>query len=370
MIAEDNGGTGALISDYIYSGSRMVARDQSGVLKYYHQDGLSARLITNAIGTVVGTEDHLPFGEEAGFTGETEKHRFTSYERDSESHTDYAINRQHQYVNGRFMQPDPIAGTMLYPQSLNRYSYTSGDPANWTDPLGLVRENTWSLWAGFGLLGGTNITWDGGSVSQYVLGMVAHLWMSGAANIIPQGWELNSSGQLANAALDIAVDNPNDYWRSLPIGFQRSDRDTKADVDWARSVMKDGMPFPPAPTENIRAVMDCYNKWKFSSTIAGLVGEEFRGIAEAFEIGSLASLGSDIPAVIRKSQRSGVGGSAEQYASGMNRLFRAIGKTLNLPSSVRKGLTSVGDISTKPLAVVGALLATMPQFLLNVYLGL
>ena len=136
----------------------------------------------------------------------------------AKSGTDYAVNRQHQYVDGRLMQPDPIAGSTLYPQSLNRYSYTSGDPANWTDPLGLVRENPWSLWAGFGLLGGTNITWDGGSVSQFMLGMVAHLWMSGAADIIPQGWELNSSGQLVNPSTDTVIDNPNDFWRSLPLG--------------------------------------------------------------------------------------------------------------------------------------------------------
>ena len=35
-IAEYNGATGALISEYVYAAARMVARDQSGVQRYYH----------------------------------------------------------------------------------------------------------------------------------------------------------------------------------------------------------------------------------------------------------------------------------------------------------------------------------------------
>jgi RHS repeat-associated protein len=105
--------------------------------RYYHQDRLSTRVITDGSGTLIGTEDHLPFGDEVGATGETEKHRFTTYERDTESNTDYAINRQHQNAVGRFVQPDPVAGNPANPQSVNRYSYTANDPINFTDPQGL-----------------------------------------------------------------------------------------------------------------------------------------------------------------------------------------------------------------------------------------
>jgi RHS repeat-associated protein len=140
VIAEYNGATGALNSEYVYGGSRMIARDQGGVLRYYYQDRLSTRLIADASGAVVGTQDTLPFGEDGGFTGETEKHRFTSYERDTESNTDYAVNRQQQFADGKFMQPDPIAGSMSNPQSFNRYAYATNDPINSVDPLGL-----WSL---------------------------------------------------------------------------------------------------------------------------------------------------------------------------------------------------------------------------------
>jgi RHS repeat-associated protein len=94
-------------------------------------------MITDGSGAVVGTQDHLPFGEDGGVTGENEKHRFTNYERDSESGTYYAVNRQYSTNTGRFMRPDPVAGSIADPQSLNRYSYVVNDPINLFDPLGL-----------------------------------------------------------------------------------------------------------------------------------------------------------------------------------------------------------------------------------------
>jgi RHS repeat-associated protein len=78
--------------------------------------------------------------------GESEKHRFTTYERDAESGTDYAINRQYQTITGRFMQADPFEGSyeISNPQSLNRSSYVGNDPVNFIDPLGLLRIIYWS----------------------------------------------------------------------------------------------------------------------------------------------------------------------------------------------------------------------------------
>ena len=138
VIAEYDGNTGALISEYVFAGSRMVEREQSGVVRYFLQDRLSTRVITDGSGNLVGREDHLPFGEDSGTgSGETEKHRFTSYERDSESGSDYAINRQYATSTGKFMRPDPVGGLFFAPQSFNRYAYAMNDPINLTDPLGL-----------------------------------------------------------------------------------------------------------------------------------------------------------------------------------------------------------------------------------------
>jgi RHS repeat-associated protein len=142
VIAEYNGVTGALISEYVFAGSRMVAREQSAVLRYFLQDPLSTRLITDSTGNLVGREDHLPFGEDAATgSGESEKHRFTSYERDNESGTDYAINRQYSPSTARFSRPDPFDASydLSNPQSFNRYTYVTDDPTNMVDPLGLVK---------------------------------------------------------------------------------------------------------------------------------------------------------------------------------------------------------------------------------------
>ncbi len=63
--------------------------------------------------------------------------QFTSYERDTESNNDYAMARSHINRFGRFSSPDPLAGDVTNPQSLNRYAYVLNNPTNLTDPQGL-----------------------------------------------------------------------------------------------------------------------------------------------------------------------------------------------------------------------------------------
>jgi RHS repeat-associated protein len=135
---------GGFTTYYVWEGSKVVAEygnapAGSGGTRFYHPDRLSSRMITDSTGTVKGTLDNVPFGEDAGTgSGESEKHRFTSYERDTESGSDYAINRQYSSSTGRFNRPDPVAGSIADPQSLNRYVYAQNDPVDLVDPLGLV----------------------------------------------------------------------------------------------------------------------------------------------------------------------------------------------------------------------------------------
>ena len=138
--------TGGVTTYYIWEGAQAIAEYSTagasggGGLKYYLSDRLSTRMITDGSGTVLGTQDHLPFGEDAGIVGQSEKHRFTTYERDGETDSDYAINRQYSQSTGRFLRPDPISGSVVDPPSLNRYAYVAGDPVNFVDPLGEVWE--------------------------------------------------------------------------------------------------------------------------------------------------------------------------------------------------------------------------------------
>ena len=140
VIAEHNGSTGVVVTDYVYSGRRMIANVSAGSTQYFLSDRLSARMTLDSSGSVLGRQSYLPFGEDFAESGTQEKHHFTGYERDSESGTDYAVNRGYAPVVGRFMRPDPHRGSAVVdaPQSLNRYAYVRNDPVNLNDPLGLI----------------------------------------------------------------------------------------------------------------------------------------------------------------------------------------------------------------------------------------
>ncbi len=138
VIAEyDNGAAPASPSrEYIYSGGALLAKIDSAGTKYYHQDHLSNRLVTDASGNTSAQLGHYPFGE-SWYNASSDKLLFTSYERDSESGNDYAMMRYSVNRLGRFSSPDPLSGTTGNPQSLNKYAYAMNDPGNLRDPLGL-----------------------------------------------------------------------------------------------------------------------------------------------------------------------------------------------------------------------------------------
>jgi RHS repeat-associated protein len=149
--------------DYIYSGSQMISsreRASSGgswTTKYYLNDRLSERLVLDATGTVSGRQAHLPFGEDFAESGSQEKRHFTSYERDSEGGSDYAVNRQYSPSVGRFNRADPYHGSysLTRPQSLNRYSYVQNDPIDNVDALGLFGNCPLGFHAENGPFGGS-----------------------------------------------------------------------------------------------------------------------------------------------------------------------------------------------------------------------
>jgi len=179
-------GASAVTTYYVWEGAVVIAEYSTapasgpGGLRFYHPDRLSTRMITDASGVVRGTQDHLPFGEDAGTVGETEKHRFTNYERDPESGTDYAVNRQYAAASGRYTRPDPVPGNILDTQSMNRYSYVLNDPVNLTDPSGLE-----SLFGPFmdASVRGPGVYLDGAAIFPEQYGMAFNLVRIGAAGI-------------------------------------------------------------------------------------------------------------------------------------------------------------------------------------------
>jgi RHS repeat-associated protein len=114
-----------------------MVKFESGGTRYILKDRVSARVLLDANGAIVGRQSHLPFGEQIAGSGEQEKHVFTAYERDSESGLEYAVNRGYSTTTGRFLSADPYRsiGYMGDPRSWNRYVYTRNNPVDRVDPL-------------------------------------------------------------------------------------------------------------------------------------------------------------------------------------------------------------------------------------------
>jgi RHS repeat-associated protein len=117
----------------------MIAKVDSGATQYFLSDRLSTRLVMDTAGNAIGRQATLPFGEDFAESGTQEKHHFTSYERDGESLTDYAVTRQYASIVGRFMRVDPHRSgcSQTNPRGSNRYAYAQNDSTNRSDPLGL-----------------------------------------------------------------------------------------------------------------------------------------------------------------------------------------------------------------------------------------
>lgn len=64
----------------------------------------------------------------------------TGKERDTETGLDYFGARYMSGPEGRFISPDPVAGRLANPQSLNRYTYALNNPLKYVDPTGMVVE--------------------------------------------------------------------------------------------------------------------------------------------------------------------------------------------------------------------------------------
>jgi RHS repeat-associated protein len=127
---------------YVYLNGQLLAQYSGGTTYFAHTDALgSVRLLTGMNQSVAECDDYLPFGELLSYTGCTNTgittRKFTGYERDSETGSDYAFARYYGSRYGSFLSGDPMGGDPSDPQSLNRYPYVRNNPVSLTDPSGL-----------------------------------------------------------------------------------------------------------------------------------------------------------------------------------------------------------------------------------------
>src|SRR6185312_6923405 len=141
---------------YVYDiGGKLVAEYSSGAVSvppchtcFLSTDHLgSTRLVTDENGNTVSRHDYIPFGEEIqansggrdGTFGTQDfvNQKFTGKERDQETGLDYFGARYYGSALGRFTSPDPLGGSLLDPQTLNKYAYVRNNPLALTDPTGM-----------------------------------------------------------------------------------------------------------------------------------------------------------------------------------------------------------------------------------------
>src|SRR5579863_1680154 len=116
---------------------------------YLHGNHLgSTQLVTRAdsSNSYAQAENMYAFGRVRWSGGGTQDIRYAGMqERDAETlgwqdSLDWTPNRLFSENMGRWLSPDPLAGDITNPQSLNRYSYVMNNPLNATDPLGLGQK--------------------------------------------------------------------------------------------------------------------------------------------------------------------------------------------------------------------------------------
>lgn len=137
-------GSGNLTAEYIYFGSKRVARIDlpANTVHYYLSDHLnSTSMVVGSSGIPEEESDYSPFGTEYVITGAgVNRYKFTGKERDAETGLDDMGARYYGNVFGRFAQADPLYlefHRLTDPQQLNLYMYGRDNPLKYTDPLGL-----------------------------------------------------------------------------------------------------------------------------------------------------------------------------------------------------------------------------------------
>ena len=126
-----------LSANYVYAGSRRIARIAGSSASYYLADHLgSTRSLVGEDGAVIAAYDYWPYGKVLASSGTDFTHfRFTGHERDVESGLDYMLARSYAYDVGRFLRPDPMQDA--YP-GISPYAYANNNPLKYVDPDGNI----------------------------------------------------------------------------------------------------------------------------------------------------------------------------------------------------------------------------------------
>jgi len=125
---------------FFYLGAAPFAKYQGNVTYFIHGNhlGSTSMVFNHTGGTVAQDEIFYPWGERWDYAGTLYDERFASLgRRDAETGNDPTLFRMYESRLYRWLSPDPGAGSIYNPQSLNRYAYVLNNPVSFIDPLGL-----------------------------------------------------------------------------------------------------------------------------------------------------------------------------------------------------------------------------------------
>ena len=151
LLDESNSSGSAMGTQVWFAGLLIWHEDTSGSGLFLFHDHLgSIRVTGDAGGNLRDDNDYRSYGMLSGNYGASPSgnhYLFTGDESDTETSSDYAVNRNLGMPLGRFNRPDPYDGSYdpTNPQSLNRYAYVLDNPLAYVDPFGLAPECEW-IW--------------------------------------------------------------------------------------------------------------------------------------------------------------------------------------------------------------------------------
>jgi RHS repeat-associated protein len=128
--------------DLVWLGGRPIATYVAGT-RFLHANALGSTLaLTDHYGTYTQDAVYDAWGNLWAWSGTMEDQRFASLgKRDAETGLDPTWARLYSSTQMRWLSPDPLAGDITNPQSLNRYAYVLNNPTTLIDPLGLGPDN-------------------------------------------------------------------------------------------------------------------------------------------------------------------------------------------------------------------------------------
>jgi RHS repeat-associated protein len=136
IIAESNS-AGNITAEYVYLNGQPLAKIEGGNTYYYHNDHLGTpQVMTDSAGVVKWSADYKPFGEATVNPSSTITNnlRFPGQYFDVETGLNYNYYRDYNPAIGRYIEKDPIG----LRGGINLFAYTSNNPINFSDPMGLV----------------------------------------------------------------------------------------------------------------------------------------------------------------------------------------------------------------------------------------